>query len=209
MEINNKYLLCFIWILMTSLRSDGYQEWKQPVRRGRMLTAGLCRFGTSCCSCCWVLLISQCLLQCSIFPKGKWGGEASKYLPWGRKAPGFPYLLNVLLTHWLFGVPCILPSPSSFLLSYLSRNGSWVIEQLMNTKFQLSIKIFLHLLGQHSPHSSFGPSNFQYVPGLQIQDFHLMLWHFPLIFTPLFGNICIHHSKCSLISSVVILLLFP
>lgn len=79
------------------------------------------------------LLISSCR-------KMRRGGT-SKYLPWGRKAPGFPYLLNVLLTIDFFGVPYILSSPSSFLLSCLSRNGYWVIEQLTNTKFQLGVKI--------------------------------------------------------------------
>lgn len=45
------------------------------------------------------------------------------------------------LDYWLFGVPYILSSPSSFLLSCLSRNGYWVVEQLTNTKFQLGVKI--------------------------------------------------------------------
>lgn len=92
---------------------------------------------------CWVPPISQgTLLPCSISSCRKMRrGGTSKYLPWGRKAPGFPYLLNVLLTIDFFGVPYILSSPSSFLLSCLSRNGYWVIEQLTNTKFQLGVKI--------------------------------------------------------------------
>lgn len=91
---------------------------------------------------CWVPWISQCtLLQCSIFFYRKWGGEASKYLPWGRKAPRLSIPVKSALDYWLFGVPYILSSPCSFLLSCLSRNGNRVIEQLMNTTFHLGIKI--------------------------------------------------------------------
>lgn len=190
---------------MTSVVSDGYQEWKQAVRRGRRLPAGFWRFWGSCCSHSWPLL-SQCtLLQAFSFSYRKmrrWGLQISSIREEGSRL-SIP--VNCALDYWLFGDAYILSSPPSFLLSNISRNGCWVIEQLRNAKFQLGIR-FLHLLGQHS---SFGHSNFQHVTSLQIQDFHLILWLFAFIYTLLFGNISIDHSKCHLISSAVILLLFP
>lgn len=93
---------------------------------------------------CWMTLISQCsLLQCSIF-------SYRKMRRWGLQIPPIREEGSVLSIpvkcapdSWLFGVPYILSSPSSFHLSYLSRNGYWVIEPLINAKFPSGINISL------------------------------------------------------------------
>lgn len=60
--------MCFIWILMTSVMSDGYQEWKQPVKRGRMAhsrTLEAWDLLLALLLACWVTLVNQCTLLCA------------------------------------------------------------------------------------------------------------------------------------------------